>query len=106
MPRNSVHENFGTADCDDQHIVVHKITYLHEIAIQGIYCPYEGPDYDSDSDLSKKSANFIRNMAWVIVYQKYRIFIGKCLENPRFVWTGEEHGVNIVEEKLGIDVEF
>jgi hypothetical protein len=43
------------------------------------------PGYDSDSGVSKKSNNFIRDTARTIVHQKYRIFIGKFLEGLQFV---------------------
>jgi hypothetical protein len=45
-------------------------------------------------------------MAWAIVHQKYRIFIGKFLESSQFVEMGKEHGANTVKEKFGIDVGF
>jgi hypothetical protein len=40
-----------------------------------------GPGYDSHSGVSKKSENFIRDMARAIVHQKYHIFIGKFFES-------------------------
>jgi hypothetical protein len=64
------------------------------------------PGYDSDSGVWKKFKNFIRDMAWVIVHQKTRIFIGKFLDSSQFFEIGKEHGANIVEEKFSVDVGF